>query len=221
MAEIDLIRRAEIGREKRARTRATLIEAAYALFSSRPVEQITVDDIVKRAGVARGTFYAHFVDLPALIAAVEIELVNSVDELLQPARLAMDDPLLRIAFGCSRFLDKAAEDPGWARIVARMWTRIPSGAETAARRLREDLALLSRASPGVVKPALGREIVRGLMLWLVGALGERRLAASDRDQLLAAVLRALGAEPGRIAGVIARLPPAQASPQRKKAAAAS
>ncbi|MBV9288497.1 MAG: TetR family transcriptional regulator [Hyphomicrobiales bacterium] len=219
MAEIDPIRRAEIGREKRARTRATLIEAAYALFSGRPVESITVDDIVKAAGVARGTFYAHFVDLPALIAAVETELVNSVDELLQPARLAMDDPLLRIAFGCSRFLDKAAEDPGWARIVARMWTRIPAGAETAARRLREDLTLLSRASPGVVKPALAREIVRGLMLWLVGALGEGRLAASDRDPLLAALLRAVGAEPARIAGVIALLPPVQESPPRKKAAA--
>ena len=217
MAEIDLIRRAEIGREKRARTRATLIEAAYALFSSRPVEQITVDDIVKRAGVARGTFYAHFVDLPALIAAVETELVNSVDELLQPARLAIDDPLLRVAFGCSRFLDKAAEDQGWARIVARMWARIPTDEETVVKRLVEDLTQFSRASTRAVAPALGHEIVRGLVLWLVGALGEGRLTANDRDAAIAAVLRALGAESGKIAGVIARLPRAGQSRPSEKA----
>jgi len=221
MAEIDPIRRAEIGREKRARTRASLIDAAYALFSSRPVESVTVDDIVKEAGVARGTFYSHFVDLPALIAAVEIELVNSVDELLQPARLSMDDPLLRIAVGCSRFLDKAAEDPGWARIVARMWTRIPSGAETMVNRLLEDLTQLSKTTTGVVAPALGHEIVRGLGLWFVGALGEGRLTASDRDALIAAVLRALGAESGKVRGVIARLPPAQENRPHKKAAAGS
>jgi AcrR family transcriptional regulator len=219
MAEIDPIRRAEIGREKRARTRATLIEAAYALFSSRPVEQVTVDDIVKQAGVARGTFYSHFLDLPALIAAVESELVNSVDELLQPTRLSIDDPLMRIAFGCSRFLDKAAEDPGWARIVARMWTRIPSGEETVVTRLLEDITQFSRASTGAVAPALGHEIVRGVVLWLVGALGEGRLAARDRDAAIAAVLRALGADPGRSKGVIARLPPAHQSRPRKKAAA--
>jgi len=218
MAEIDPIRRAEIGRQKRARTRATLIQAAYALFSSRPVESVTVDDVVKHAGVARGTFYSHFVDLSALVAAVETELVNTVDELVQPTRLAIDDPLLRIAYGCSRFLDRAVEDRGWARIVARMWTRIPTEEEAVVKRLLEDLSRFSRTAAGAVPPALGHEIVRGLMLWFVGALGDGRLGASERDAAIAAVLRALGADPARISGVIARLPqPLEAPPHRKTA----
>ncbi len=221
MAEIDPIRRAEIGREKRARTRATLINSACILFASQPVESVTVDDVVRQAGVARGTFYSHFVDLPALVAAVELELVDSVDELLQSARLSIEDPWERVAFGCSRYLDKAAADPAWARIVARLGTRVPVGSETLVTRVTEDLRRLATGSSGAVPPALGLEIVLGLMLWFVGAYGEGRLTASDRDAAIAAVLRALGAEAGKIRRAIARLPAAEETRPRRKTAAGS
>ena len=221
MAEIDPVRRAEIGREKRARTRARLIKSARVLFAGQAVESVTVDDVVKQAGVARGTFYSHFVDLPALVAAVEFDLVDSVDELLQPTRLSIEDPLERLAFGCSRFLDKAAADPAWARIVAKLGTRVPVGSETLVTRITEDLRRLSTGSTEAVAPALGLEIVLGLMLWFVGAYGEGRLAESDRDAAITAVLRAVGANSGRISGVIARLPGARESLPRLKAAASS
>ena len=74
MAHINLERRAEIGREKRARTKAQLIAAAKALCSTRPWESVTVDEVVNEAGVAKGTFYTHFNDLNELAAAVADEL---------------------------------------------------------------------------------------------------------------------------------------------------
>ncbi|MEK1890465.1 MAG: TetR family transcriptional regulator, partial [Phyllobacterium sp.] len=70
MANVNLIRRAEIGREKRVKTRAQLVEAANSLFAGRAVESVTVDDVVQEAGVAKGTFYTHFDSLEALTAAV-------------------------------------------------------------------------------------------------------------------------------------------------------
>jgi hypothetical protein len=54
---IDPIRRAEIGREKWPRTRAQLVAAASALFTRQAVESVTVDDVVRESGVAKGTFY--------------------------------------------------------------------------------------------------------------------------------------------------------------------
>jgi AcrR family transcriptional regulator len=84
------------------------------------VESITVDDVVREAGVAKGTFYVHFKDLRELTAAVAGELVKAIDELQQPVRLSIDDPALRIAYGCSCFIDRALADPGWAGVAARM-----------------------------------------------------------------------------------------------------
>ena len=70
MAGIDLARRAEIGRERRARTRAQIVEAAAVLLAERPPEALTVDAVVEAAGVAKGTFYYHFLSMEELAAAV-------------------------------------------------------------------------------------------------------------------------------------------------------
>ena len=68
--KIDLARRAEIGSEKRARTRAQIVEAGLVLLAERPPEALTVDAIVEAAGVAKGTFYYHFQSVEELVAAV-------------------------------------------------------------------------------------------------------------------------------------------------------
>src|SRR5215218_5409825 len=127
MARIDLARRAEIGREKRARTRAQIAEAGATLLAERPFEALTVDAVVEAAGVAKGTFYYHFQSLEELAAAVGEKLGESFDELLAPARLSLRDPVARLSFAFTQFLEKAIADPVWAR----SWSR--------ARRLRPSL----------------------------------------------------------------------------------
>jgi AcrR family transcriptional regulator len=57
MAKIDLARRAEIGRERRARTRALILNAGAALLAERPAPTITVEAVAEAAGVAKGTFF--------------------------------------------------------------------------------------------------------------------------------------------------------------------
>ena len=37
------------------------------LLEERPINQITVKDIVKECGINRNTFYYHYADLPALV----------------------------------------------------------------------------------------------------------------------------------------------------------
>ena len=195
MAKVDLARRAQIGQEKRARTRAALVTAAKSLFALRSIESVTIDEIVAEAGLAKGTFYTHFDDLDALTAAVADELVAAFDDLMQPARLAIADPLDRIAFGCNAFIEKALEDPGWAQVVTRMARFHPAVGEGTRSRLLEDLrrALKNVAGPAP-SPDLALEIVVGLMLQALSAFAERRVSRDDREPTLAALLRALGAD---------------------------
>lgn len=46
--------------EHKARTRARIIEKARVLFNHRGFEQVTIDDVMKAAGLTRGGFYHHF-----------------------------------------------------------------------------------------------------------------------------------------------------------------
>src|SRR5271157_4686029 len=126
MAKINLERRAEIGQEKRARTRAQLVAAAATLFSSRGWASVTIDDLVREAGVAKGTFYVHFDDMHALTVAVADDLISSFDEMIQLRRVSTSDPLLRVALGCDAFIERALEDPAWGALVARMARSNPS-----------------------------------------------------------------------------------------------
>ena len=206
MATFDPIRRAEIGREKRARTRAQLVSAAHALFARQAVESVTVDEVVKEAGVAKGTFYTHFDDLQALTTAVADELIQSIDDLLQPGRLSLSEPASRIAFGCCSFIDKALTDPGWANVLVRMATAAPRGGEIARRHLFEDLSELSKGLSGSISPSLSLEIVVGIMIQLLGGFAGGKLSWSDREPAIAAILRAIGVDARQAKSALARLP---------------
>jgi AcrR family transcriptional regulator len=207
MANVDLIRRAEIGREKRARTRALLVAAGHALFARQAVESVTVDDVVNEAGVAKGTFYVHFDDLQSLTTAVADELVKSIDDLLQPGRLSLNEPALRVAFGCCSFIDKALSDPGWAKVLARMITVDSKAGQAGRRHLFEDLSELAKGLSGTVSPVLSLEIVVGIMMQLVVAFAEGRLSRRDREPAIGAILRAIGLDARQAKSALARLPP--------------
>jgi AcrR family transcriptional regulator len=205
MAKVNLERRAEIGREKRARTKAQLVTAAKALFSQRPWESVTIDEVVNEAGVAKGTFYGHFNDLDELAAAVADELVQSFDELIQPQRLSIADPLVRIAFGCDAFMKKAMEDRSWASLVARMARSYPTVGQVARSRLSEDLRLAFKRSPQAgLSLDLGLEVAFGVVVQVAAAIGEGRLEDRDRPEAVRCILAALGVGKREIASIAAQ-----------------
>jgi AcrR family transcriptional regulator len=219
MAKVDPERRAQIGQEKRAKTRAQLISAATSLFAKRAVESVTVDDIVNEARVAKGTFYVHFDDLNALTVAVADKLVRTFDEFLQPQRLSMPDPLMRIAFACNGFFEKALEDPSWAAVVARMAWSFPTVGRVARSRLLEDLKLALKEVPQDSSLELNLEVVLGIVIQVLAAIGQRRLSSRDRQAAVGSILRAIGADSRRVRSMLARLPeiePAESSAVQRK-----
>ena len=76
-----------------------------------------MDAVVEAAGVAKGTFYYHFQSIGELAAAVGAGLGQSFDELLTPARLELQDPIERLSFAFTKFLERVSSDADWARLV--------------------------------------------------------------------------------------------------------
>ena len=194
MAKIDLARRAEIGREKRARTRAQIVEAGAMLLAERPLEALTVDAVVDAAGVAKGTFYYHFQSMEELAAAVGEKLGESFDELLAPARIGLRDPIARISFAFTRFLEKAIADPVWARLVVRSAQAPTEFARSVRANLKTDLDEARAHERLTVQDVeLAADIVVGIWLQVTRGTLQRRAAPDLPDRALDTVLRALGA----------------------------
>ena len=193
MARIDLARRAQIGRDRRAKTRAQLIQAARALYAGPGAELVTIDDLVNEAGVAKGTFYVHFDHLIDLQAAVADELARDFDDLLQPLRLTLADPIERVAAGCAAFIRETLRDPAWGSLVARGAWALPTVASAARSNLTEDLRqATAKGRLNAITPELGSDIVAGIVLQAMRAAGERRFSPSDAPTVVEAILRAIG-----------------------------
>ncbi len=60
-------------------TRQKIYKSAEKLFASYAYHKVSVDEIVKMAGVAKGSFYVHFASKDALIAALISDYVAGLD----------------------------------------------------------------------------------------------------------------------------------------------
>ncbi|MGO4105333.1 TetR/AcrR family transcriptional regulator [Leifsonia sp. YAF41] len=54
------------------RSRAALLAIAEQLLGEARADELTITEVASRAGVSRPTFYQHFADVPALIAAAVV-----------------------------------------------------------------------------------------------------------------------------------------------------
>ena len=205
MARIDLARRAQIGRDRSGRTRAELLAAARTLYAARSFDQVTVDEVVAAAGVAKGTFYVHFDSLTDLQSIIADELAREYDELLQPRRLALDDPIERIAAGCGAFILQTLRDPAWGMLVARSAAAMPHVAGVARKRLEEDIDRAARDGHlGGVTPELAFDFATGIMLHMMLSAPQRQRSPQQASAIVAGVLRAIGVAPGKAAAVAQR-----------------
>jgi AcrR family transcriptional regulator len=193
VVKIDLARRAEIGRAKSARTREQLLDAARSLYARQAVESVTAEDVVREAGVAKGTLYIHFKNIEAVQMAVADELTEAFVDLLQPRRAIFEDPVERIADGCYTFLHQAAVNPKWGGLVARYAWSFPVVGATARNLLADDLHQAARKGRIPAIPAhLATALVVGIVLQVMRSAGEGSLHSPDMPAAVIAILQSLG-----------------------------
>lgn len=68
------------------RSRKMIREAFAELMNEKPIDKITVTDIVKKADLNRGTFYAHYEDTRAVIEQIENEVIEKMINVLSTFR---------------------------------------------------------------------------------------------------------------------------------------
>ncbi len=81
----------DLNRRKRVQD---LIDAGLSLFLERGIEAVTIDDVAREAGMAKGNFYRYFRDKADLVEAVIDPVASSTREAIQRC-----DAMLREANG--------------------------------------------------------------------------------------------------------------------------
>lgn len=198
-----LSRRAEIGEERRARTRAKLIDAAYGLFAARGADTPTIDDIIAAAGVARGTFYNHFDTRDDCFKAVADEIATFINRLILPQIEYLTDPAARISLAMRLFIHFAIADE------ARGWILLRTMPLVGALNLQMKSFIESQFAQAI---AAGRfratsvshavDLSLGLEIMTIHRLLVDRLDAGYIDSAAETLLLALGVAPVEIAELL-------------------
>lgn len=193
MAKINMERRAKIGRERRARTHAQIVEAGTMLLAQGPTKALTVEAVAEAAGLAKGTFYYHFQNIEELVSTVSGQLGRSFDDVLSPDRFEMSDPIARLSFVFTQSLEKAISDTGWARLVVQSAQTRGEFARSVRDNLKTEIAeAIAQGHMTVRDPELAVDILVGIWLQVTRGILERVAPPELSSQALEAALRAIG-----------------------------
>ena len=67
---------------RKRKTRKAIFDACVALIQEKEFQNITVNEIVERADINRGTFYLHFVDKYDMMNSFENEMIEKIEDAL-------------------------------------------------------------------------------------------------------------------------------------------
>lgn len=185
-----------------ARTRSALIAAGFDLLAEKPIDAIPIDEVVARAGVAKGSFFNHFADKPAFSSAITEEVRQELEERIAAANAGLADPLARIAGGLRVGAAFALAQPKRTVVLLRSHASTTLRSHPLNRGLVEDMEAALAAG-------LVREEARagGVLYWLglcqilLANLIEERPGLEAARAALSAMLimglTGLGANPAR------------------------
>ena len=68
--------------KRKTATKSRIKTAFHELLKEKGIEGLTVMDIARKAGINRGTFYAHYVDKYELMEKLEMEIIYDLKQIL-------------------------------------------------------------------------------------------------------------------------------------------
>jgi AcrR family transcriptional regulator len=152
---------------RKAKTKQVL-DAALVLFLERGVESVTIDEIVDRAEIAKGSFYRYFEDKSALVKALFEPMKERMDEAFAKGEAEIDaartgEELNTAYVHLGEWIGAALlEAPDVARLYLQESRSPPTGTRAAIRALADridDRAVdLTRVAHerGLLRPFEGR-----------------------------------------------------------------
>jgi AcrR family transcriptional regulator len=196
--------RTRVGRERRARTRQRIIEAALGVIADRGPDAPVIDDFIQAAGVARGTFYNHFKTTEDLLIATSGWLEEGVIHNIESVIGEFDDPVRRAATGMRLWLHLSRQDPVFCAFVVKSRLRSAAVERVLALDLGEGMRSGRLTAPSV---ELARDLVVGAIREAQARMMRARVPATYPDDVVRLILRALRADERKIDGLLAaRLP---------------
>lgn len=112
--------RVALAQKKRETTRLRILEATMHVFARINDDAPVIEDVVREAGIARGTFYKHFESLDQAVVAASKEANDRMIADILPLYDCLKEPWQRSSVGFRVYMVRALQDAKWGAFMARM-----------------------------------------------------------------------------------------------------
>lgn len=102
------------------KTREKLVRAGFDLLGRQGIGAVGVDEIASQAGIAKQTFYNHFIDRDAFLLALRRESREIFEQVVTRINTGIESPADRLAQGVAVHARMAILDPLHARFFAHV-----------------------------------------------------------------------------------------------------
>lgn len=188
--------------DHKIRTREKIVEAAAAAFRAGGIANVRVEDVMARAGLTHGGFYAHFRSKEELLrAAVKHASDQTLETLSKPLSETPDETRLQTVI--ETYLSPAhVAHPEWGCPLATLGPELArsSGATRGvlAEGLQDRLAWMRQLpSPGQQETASDVQIIGTLACMVGGVVLARAVGKKDSRAVLEACREFLTEKPSR------------------------
>ncbi|MBK6350930.1 MAG: TetR/AcrR family transcriptional regulator [Proteobacteria bacterium] len=183
--------RTRVGLERRTRTKSRIVAAALRVFAAKGMDTPVIDDFIREAGVAHGTFYNYFTRTEQLLLAVSRSLEDDLMLAIEAEMSELRDPVVRLATGVRLWLGWARADPVWCAFIVKSRFR---GA-LVEQQLRMDLK--NGRKSGALNFAsieAARDLVVGTILEAMSRIMTAPVSKAYTDGVARSILTGLGLE---------------------------
>lgn len=172
-----------------ARTRDALLRAGLDLFSARPIDAVSIDQVVAAAGVAKGSFFNHFTDKRQFATIIASGIRAEIESAVEAINADTAAPLDRLAGGMIAAAVFALSNPKRASVLAQTARSMTLREHPLNKGLRDDVE--NGIAAGDLKPAAAEA---GTLFWLgccqsvMAALVEQRATIDSAVPTVQAML---------------------------------
>ena len=101
--------------------RAQLLDAVLSVYPGQSGRgQAVIDDVIRDANVARGTFYKYFPSLEDAVSELGAKLAHEMVAAIASLYDTLENPVERSATGFQLYLSRAIIEPKWAEFVSHL-----------------------------------------------------------------------------------------------------
>ena len=180
-------RRTIAGQRKRAITETKIIHAAVQVFAEQGLDTPVIDDFIKAAGIARGTFYNYFKSTDELLRATSGLLSEELISLIDKEIRSLKDPAIRYGVGIRLWMRWAEGNPLWCRFIGRVWNSVKY--ERPFQDIREGIRKKVFVAPDAY---VAWDVVSGAIRQAMFRIGEGSVRRNYGDAVVQMCLQALG-----------------------------